>query len=350
VSIRSGYPPGWQPAYPETTGYIIPTFFDCARAMRRDDLADRARRMADWELTVQLEGGGFPGGTIERSGVPVVFNTGMVLLGLARAFAETGCARYRDGVARAATFLVNSQSKDGAWRRFTNVKGETHVHAYDCLVNWGLAYAAQLLGEHRWADAAHRNLEFTLMLQAPNGWFSQNALKPKRNATPLTHTIAYATAGVLEAGLLLGEQRYVDAAVRAATALRERLEPDGFLAGEFDANWHPVGGWSCLTGTAQMSIIWWRLFELGRDMRFANAAARASAYVRCRHEVHRGTCETRGGVAGAFPIDAPYGRLQFVNWAAKFFVDALLLEERLKPIDSGPAVHGEVLKRTLEIL
>jgi hypothetical protein len=31
-------------------------------------------------------------------------------------------------------------------------------------------------------------------------------------------------------------------------------------------------------------------------------------------------------------------------------VDALLLEERLKPIDSGPVAHGEVLKRTLAIL
>jgi hypothetical protein len=344
LSIRSGYQPGWQHAYPETTGYIIPTFFDCARVMGREDLAERARRMADWELTVQLEGGGFPGGTIDRGRVPVVFNTGMVLLGLTRAFAETGCPQYRDGIARAATFLVNAQSRDGAWRRFANVNGQTHVHAYDCLVNWGLVHAAQLLGEHRWVDAARRNLEFTLTLQAPNGWFAHNALRPVRNATPLTHTIAYATAGLLEAGLLLREQRFVDAAIRPATALLERLEPEGFLAGEFDTDWHPVGRWSCLTGTAQMAIIWWRLFELEGNTRFANAARLAIDYVRCRHEVHHGTRATRGGIAGAFPIDAPYGRLQFVNWAAKFFVDALLLEERLKPNEGGPAAGGGILK------
>jgi hypothetical protein len=92
------------------------------------------------------------------------------------------------------------------------------------------------------------------------------------------------------------------------------------------------------------------LFEVKGDVRFADAAGRAMEYLRCRHEVHLGNRATRGGVAGSFPIDAPYCRLQFLNWAAKFFVDALLLEERLKPIDSGPAVHGEVLKRTLEIL
>jgi predicted ATP-grasp superfamily ATP-dependent carboligase len=326
LSIRSGYPRGWQHAYPETTGYIIPTFFDCARLLKRPDLADRARRMADWELTVQLESGGFPGGTIDRHRVPVVFNTGMVLLGLARAYDETEDPRYCDAIARAANFLVGAQSKDGAWRRFANVNGLSHVHAYDCLVAWGLVYAARLLGERRWADVARRNLEFTLTLQEANGWFGNNALRPKRNATPLTHTIAYAAAGYLEAGILLAELRYVDTAARVATVLLDRLEPDGFLAGEFDAEWRPVGGWSCLTGTAQMAIIWWRLFELRRDTRFADAARRATTYLRCRHEVERGSAATRGGVAGAYPIDSPYARLQYVNWAAKFFVDALLLE------------------------
>jgi predicted ATP-grasp superfamily ATP-dependent carboligase len=329
LSMLSGYPRGWQHAYPETTGYLIPTFFDCAALLHRDDLAVRACRMADWELTVQHESGGFRGGTVDRRGMPVVFNTGMVLLGLTRAYFETGVTAYRDAAARAAEFLVGVQSNDGAWRRFANVNGQPRVHAYDCLVNWGLVYAAQLLGEHRWADAARRNLNFTLTLQSPNGWFAQNALRPMRNATPLTHTIAYATAGCLEAGLLLGERRCVDAAVLTATALVERINADGFLAGEFDGAWRRAGRWSCLTGTAQMAIIWWRLYELHGDMRFADAARRATAYLRCRHEVDRGGIETRGGVAGAFPIDAPYCRLQFVNWAAKFFVDTLLLEARL---------------------
>ena len=36
---------GWQPSYPETTGYIIPTFFDCAAALGDGDCAmDRRRR------------------------------------------------------------------------------------------------------------------------------------------------------------------------------------------------------------------------------------------------------------------------------------------------------------------
>ena len=35
----------------------------------------------------------------------------------------------------------------------------------------------------------------------------------------------------------------------------------------------------------------------------------------------------RGGIAGAYPIWGGYERLGYPNWAAKFFADALMLQE-----------------------
>ena len=35
----------------------------------------------------------------------------------------------------------------------------------------------------------------------------------------------------------------------------------------------------------------------------------------------------RGGVKGSHPFDGEYGRYEVLNWATKFFVDALLLDE-----------------------
>ena len=43
---------GWLAAYPETTGYIIPTFFDYARLTGRPEFGERALRMAQWEIEV----------------------------------------------------------------------------------------------------------------------------------------------------------------------------------------------------------------------------------------------------------------------------------------------------------
>ena len=37
---------GWQPSYPETTGYIIPTLYAAARRLGRAELAARAERLS----------------------------------------------------------------------------------------------------------------------------------------------------------------------------------------------------------------------------------------------------------------------------------------------------------------
>ena len=37
----------------------------------------------------------------------------------------------------------------------------------------------------------------------------------------------------------------------------------------------------------------------------------------------------KGAISGSYPIWGEYQRLAFPNWATKFFVDALLLEETL---------------------
>src|SRR5687768_13968998 len=48
---------GWLSAYPETTGYIIPTFFDYAAFSGDREYAERAMHMAAWEAEIQMENG-----------------------------------------------------------------------------------------------------------------------------------------------------------------------------------------------------------------------------------------------------------------------------------------------------
>jgi predicted ATP-grasp superfamily ATP-dependent carboligase len=327
VSRRSGYGAGWQPAYPETTGYIIPTFYECATAWDRGDLADRAGRMAEWLLTVQLPNGGFPGGTIERRAPAVVFNTGMILLGLSRTYKETGDCKFADAAARAVEFLLQAQSPDGAWRRFTSASGQPAVHCYDLLVCTGLLSAADWLDRERIHQAIRGNLDFSLTLQRPNGWLAQNGTQPSHHAHPPTHTMGYAAAGWLECGMALQEPRYVAAARLVADALVVHVGPDGHLAGQFDQNWRPAAGWCCLTGNVQMAAVWRTLYGLEGEAAHGSAARRSVDYVKRCQPMH-GEVGIRGGIAGSAPLGGRYGRYQYVNWAAKFFVDALLQEER----------------------
>lgn len=107
---------GWSTSYPETTGYIVPTMLDAARLRANDDWRERAGRMLDWLVEIQLDGGGFQGGRIDAQPVvPVTFNTGQILIGLAAGQAEFG--GYREPLRLAADWLVESQDEDGCWRR-----------------------------------------------------------------------------------------------------------------------------------------------------------------------------------------------------------------------------------------
>ena len=84
---------GWGYSYPETTGYIIETFINSDKYLKSNVNLDRAQKMTDWLISIQLESGGFTGSTIDqiqKHPLPVVFNTGQILIGLAASFAQFG--------------------------------------------------------------------------------------------------------------------------------------------------------------------------------------------------------------------------------------------------------------------
>jgi hypothetical protein len=76
VSAGWSFEDGWLPSYPETTGYIIETLLAADQVLQRPDLVGRAQRMIDWELSIQMPDGAFPGHFGETGSRPVIFNTG----------------------------------------------------------------------------------------------------------------------------------------------------------------------------------------------------------------------------------------------------------------------------------
>ena len=92
VSAGWSFEDGWLPGYPETTGYIIETFLAAADILQRPELVERARRMIDWELSIQLPDGAFPGHFGETGSSPVIFNTGQIMHGLIAGYTRLGRA------------------------------------------------------------------------------------------------------------------------------------------------------------------------------------------------------------------------------------------------------------------
>ena len=97
-------PGEWSGSYPETTGYIIPTFLAYAEAFDAPEARERALRMADWETSIQMEDGAVLSGALGTERGPAVFNTGQGLFGWVAAFEATGDERYATaGAPRRAT-------------------------------------------------------------------------------------------------------------------------------------------------------------------------------------------------------------------------------------------------------
>ena len=318
---------GWATSYPETTGYIIPTMLE--HAARKPDAAarERARRMLDWLVAIQLPGGGFQGGRVDsRPVVPVTFNTGQILLGLASGQAAFG--DYEEALVRAADWLVATQDEDGCWRKHPTPFAARGEKAYETHVSWGLFEADRVAPGRGYGEAGLRQVRWALSKQRPNGWIERCCLSdPER---PLTHTLGYALRGTLEAYRYSGEPAFLAAGRRTAEGLLGALAGDGSIAGRLDADWRPAVDWVCLTGNAQIAHSWFLLHQWTREPRFLDAGRRANQYVRRTVRV-AGSPEIRGGVKGSFPVQGDYGRYEYLNWAVKFAVDANALEGSLSP-------------------
>jgi len=318
---------GWQPSYPETTGYIIPTLYLAARHLGRPELAQRAERAASWEVEIQLPSGAVRGGVMGEHLSPAVFNTGQVLFGWLAAFAETGSGVFAGAARRAASFLLATLDEDGLWRRGNSRFANARATLYNTRTAWGLAAAGRLLGAPEFTAAAARNFRAVARRQHDDGWLPDCCLSdPFR---PLLHTIAYAIRGLLEGGRMLQDDRLIGHAAVAAERIAAAVEPDGRLPGRFAAGWKPAVSWSCLTGQAQMVNIWLRLFEITGEPKWLGPVGPVLRFLKSTQNRTSRDPGLRGGVKGSYPLGAEYGPYQTLNWATKFFVDALIRHERI---------------------
>jgi hypothetical protein len=313
---------GWTTGYPEVTGYIIPTIWDCCRLTGDPDLARRATWMADWELSIQQPGGGWEGGAVGEGEPPIVFNTGQVIRGLVRTYEELGDEKYLESATRAADWIVSTQDPDGSW---TTANFRQMKRVYDSYVSAPLARLARAEGREPYAEAARRNCEFVLSQQRDNGWFDLCDNSPYFNDAPSTHTICYTIDGLLETGEHLDDARLVDAGTASADALMRCVADSGYLPGRLDGAWRPRVNWVCLTGSAQLGIIMMRLHaSTGREEYLETARSLAGFLVYVQRLSAVGA-NRAGAVPGSYPIWGTYAPLRFPCWATKYFIDLLLL-------------------------
>lgn len=320
---------GWRGSYPETTGYIITSLIAYSKKTGDASVAAAALRMAEWELAVQMPSGAVQGGPVcppERQ-TAAAFNTGMVLDGWCSAYAVSGDKRFFDAALRAADFLVSDLDERGYFKTNGSFVSAGEIKTYTCLCAWAVYRFGELSGEERYRQVAVMVIEAALRQQQANGWFAHNCLT--RSSAPLTHTIGYTLQGVLEVGVLAGRQDFIAATQRTVDAILPRISIAGYLPGRFYADWEPAALSSCLTGSAQIAIVCYRLSEATGNPRYADSADRLVDYLKGLQLLKSADPSGIGAVAGSFPIFGAYMRAGYPNWATKYYLDALLLQASL---------------------
>jgi len=327
---------GWKPAFPETTGYIIPTFLSADGLAGRHDGRQRAVKMGDWEIEVQLPSGAVRGG-VGLNEAPLVFDTGQVILGWVALYRATGSDRYRQAAVRAADWLVDIQDQDGGWSRHT-FQGLARV--YHARVAWAVLSLYDETGQERYRRCGQHHMEWVLSQATEKAWFRRMSFD--ETSAPLTHTIAYTLRGLWECARILKDDPVPRLVIRACHQIIDRYRlaepgrlPNGpaYLPATLDESWGSGDRYSCLTGNVQLALLWLKLYREQGDDRFRRAARRLIDGVKAAQILSSGNGGILGAVPGSRPHWGGYLTYTYPNWAAKFFADALLLQMEIDRSD-----------------
>ena len=273
IRVHSAHPR----AYPEVTGYIIPTLLDYGQP-------EMAVRSVRWLTRIQKPDGAFADPDRDQ---PYIFDTGQALRGLMAGIDLVPEAQ--EAAHKAADYLHSQMSRGGRdGFRLGYADGEAGgiaetIHLY---VLPPLLQAAEALGKSEVAVAAGRCLDY------------YQANLEVLNLDDLTHFLAYR----LEALIDLGR---ADLAVPALDALEAAQAADGSVRAR--------GGvqWVCTPGLAQVAVCW---YKTGRP----GPAGKALDWLE-RHQ------ETSGGFEGSYGHGATYFPGVEISWAAKYYLDAARL-------------------------
>ncbi|MFA4941245.1 MAG: methyltransferase domain-containing protein [Patescibacteria group bacterium] len=314
---------GWQPSYPETTGYIIPTILKAAEIFKDNDLKNRARLMADWELSIMFPDGAVHGGNIGMKPNKAIFDTGQVIRGLVAIYKETKQEKYFEAAIKSSNWILdNEKNREGRWvdNNASCVDSETttyNIYAIAPVVELGV-----IKDNKAFMELGRRVASFTISKQNEKGWFEGANFEKSKSA--LLHTIAYTIDGLWDIGVFLKEEKFIASAQKSLDGVLSQMDENGFIPGLLDENWNKDANWACLTGIAQIGVSCLKAYKKTGDIKYLEAAAKAKTFLKTCQNNYDEKHGYLGAMWGSWPISGGYGQNEALNWAVKYFADLLI--------------------------
>lgn len=257
-------------AYPEITGYLIPTLHEYGEHAM-------ARRFAHWLAGVQSPEGWFGDPDL---GVARVFDSAQVLRGLLQQGSRD--TQALSAAKRCAQWLVGRMLENGRRGFANNYEGQIP----ETVLLYALApiqQAAKIFGEPGWLDQVGSCIEHYL---ARDDFLKRETL---------THFLGYELDALFELGL-------AERTTKTLEWLAASLSQDGMLPARAGA------AWACMPGQAQIALCWLKagMFE----------PAKAALGWMERQQT------ASGGFEGSVGPGADYFPGREISWSVKFYLDA----------------------------
>lgn len=259
----------WQPSYPETSGYIIPTLLAAGET-------ERAIRISEWLRGVQLKDGAIPQG-FWRSHISNPFDTAQALLGWLAVEEVAPDKRTRESLESAVSYLEDSWSSE-QW-------GES-CRTYYARNIWPLRLAGSILVPSMIEHFTSKVSDHGFVEECEDDYDH-----------PLSHFTCYVARAFLE----IGELEY---AQRIATFLADAQTRFGTLPARISRNGGRFNTQICVPAVAQAAIIW---HKLGMKEDYEKAMS---------------FIEKLDAPWASWPPEGDYLAHTHTNWSAKFIADA----------------------------
>lgn len=248
-----------------------------------------AFELAQWESLMQQPNGAF----LAPDGVEYTFDTAQVMRGFLTVLNDM--PQLKINLKRAADYVTEKIDKNGEVQTVSydtwKLSDSSYFSRYcDLYVLWPLIEAGKVLREQRYIDAAKRALN--CFKQKPD------LVQFKSELGTISHIFGY----MMEALVDLGEHELAREGLRQAAAIQK----DNGAIPAF-----PGVEWICSPGIAQLALAWHKLGERER-------AIRAFRYLESIQN-------PSGGWYASFGKGAQYLPYKEVSWANKFFIDLYLL-------------------------
>lgn len=292
----------YREAYPEVTGYYIPTLLQWGHR-------ELALDYAKWLIAAQKADGSWYDTADE---FPYVFDTGQILKGLVAI--RTIYPAADDAIVRGIEWLLSNMEPSGRLTTPDKSSWDEEAERFELIHLYTLRPvldAAEIFGREDWRSATRKIASY----------YVTNFREDILSFPLLSHFYAY----VMEALLDLG---YEDL-VREAMARVARLQTaDGAVPAYRDVSW------VCSTGLFQLALVWLRLGERERGNLAFSYAARMQ--------------NPTGGWFGSYPSATStandYIPNAEISWATKYFLDALYYKNKADFDESAPQFKSTIPK------